>query len=68
MNTVGLKRRPHYEAVLNAAHKDLSTQQGILGVGLQNFATRAINSPFFQRMQMGIEEKMHGDQRQLLAE
>ena len=68
MTTTGLRRRPQYEEVLAAAHKDLSTQHGILGVGLQNFATRAINSPLFQRVQTGIEEKMQGDQRQLLAE
>ena len=58
MSTRGLVRRPHYEEVLKAAHKDQASQQGILGVGLQNFATRAINSPLFQRVQMGIEEKM----------
>ena len=68
MSTVGLKRRPHYEEVLNAAHKDQASQQGILGVGLQNFATRAINSPLFQRVQMGIEEKMQGDQRRHVEE
>ena len=68
MSTVGLRRRPHYEEVLNAAHKDQATQHGILGVGLQNFATRAINSPLFQRVQTGIEEKMRHDQRQLLEE
>ena len=68
MSTRGLKRRPHYEEVLNAAHKDQASQQGILGVGLQNFATRAINSPLFQRVQMGIEEKMQGDQRRHVEE
>ena len=68
MTTTGLRRRPQYEEVLAAAHKDLSTQHGILGVGLQNFATRAINSPLFQRVQTGVEERMQGDQRRLLEE
>ena len=68
MSTRGLKRRPHYEEVLNAAHKDQASQQGILGVGLQNFASRAINSPLFQRVQNGIEEKMQGDQRRHVEE
>ena len=68
MSTRGLVRRPHYEEVLNAAHKDQASQQGILGVGLQNFATRAINSPLFQRVQLGIEEQMQGDQRRHVAE
>ena len=68
MRTAGLKRRPHYEEVLNAAHKDQASQRGILGVGLQNFASRAINSPLFQRVQNGIEEKMQGDQRRHVEE
>lgn len=68
MSTRGLKRRPHYEEVLNAAHKDQASQRGILGVGLQNFASRAINSPLFQRVQNGIEEKMQGDQRRHVEE
>ena len=68
MTTTGLRRRPQYEEVLAAAHKDLSTQHGILSVGLQNFATRAINSPLFQRVQTGVEERMQGDQRRLLEE
>ena len=68
MSTRGLVRRPHYEEVLNAAHKDQASQQGILGVGLQNFATRAINSPLFQRVQLGIEGKMQGDQRRHVEE
>jgi len=66
--TTGLRRRPQYEEVLAAAHKDLATQHGIISVGLQNFATRAINNPLFQRVQTGIEERMQGDQLRLLEE
>ena len=68
MSVAGLRRRPQYEEVLNAAHKDLASHHGVLGVGLQNFATRAVNNPLFQRVQANIEEKMKGDQRQLLEE
>ena len=48
--TSGLRRRPQYEEVLAAAIKDKASQHGVLGVGLQNFATRAINNPMFQRV------------------
>ena len=66
--TSGLRRRPQYEEVLAAAVKDKASQHGVLGVGLQNFATRAINNPMFQRVQTGIEEQMKGDQRRLMEE
>ena len=61
MSVAGLRRKPHYEEILALAHKDQNSQHGILGIGLQNFATRAINNPLFQRVQAGIEEKMQGD-------
>ena len=66
--TSGLRRRPQYEEVLAAAIKDKASQHGVLGVGLQNFATRAINNPMFQRVQTGIEEQIKGDQRRLMEE
>ena len=68
MSTAGLRRRPHYEEVLNAVHKDAQSRHGIIGVGLQRFATRAVNNPLFQRVAAGIGEQMQGDQRRLLEE
>ena len=68
MSVAGLRRKPHYEEILALAHKDQNSQHGILGVGLQNFATRAINNPLFQRVQAQVEDKMQGDQRQLLEQ
>ncbi len=53
--TSGLVRRPHYEEILNAAVKDRTSQHGILSVPMQNAATKAINSPLFQRINPGIE-------------
>jgi hypothetical protein len=56
MSVSGLKRKPYYEEVLNAAIKSEHSQHGILSVGLQNFATRSINNPLFQRIHEGITE------------
>ncbi len=62
----GLKRKQHYEEVLNAAVKNEHSQHGILSVGLQNFATKAINNPLFQRIHEGITGNMGNEQRALL--
>ena len=68
MSVQGLVRKPHYEEVLNAAIKDESSQHGILSVPMQRFATKAINSPLFQRVQATLTEKLETEQKQVLEQ
>ena len=63
---LGLKRKPHYEEVLNAAIKDQNSQHGVLSVPIQRFATQAINNPLFQRVQATLENSMATEQKQVL--
>ena len=62
----GLRRKPTFEEVLNAAINDESSQHGLLSVPLQRAATRAINSPLFQRLQDTVTNTMENDQKALL--
>jgi len=50
-----------FEEILAAARKDEQYQPGILGVGLQNHASRIINDPQFQR----VQGRMQQDQEEL---
>ena len=68
MSTVGLRQRPHFEEILNAAVKDQSSQHGILSVPMQRAAPNAINNPLFQRVQATATEKMELEQRQVLEQ
>ena len=62
----GLVRRPHFEEVLDAAIKDLNSTHGILSVGMQRFATNAINNPLYQRVKATMEANLEGQERNLL--
>ena len=66
--TSGLLRRPHYEEILNAAVKSHTAQHGLLSVPMQHAATKAINTPLYQRINPGIElveqEKLVMEQQQ----
>jgi len=68
MSVAGLQRKPHYEEVLNAAVKDETSQHGILSVPLQRFATRAINSPLFQRVQATLSEDLVMEQKRVMEQ
>ena len=62
----GLVRRPHFEEVLDAAIKDLNSTHGILSVGMQRFATNAINNPLYQRVKATLEANLEGQEKNLL--
>ena len=64
----GLRRKPHYEEVLNAAIKDVNSQHGILSVPMQRAAQTAINSPLFQRVQATLTEDLADQQRHVLEQ
>ena len=68
MSVAGLVRKSHYEEVLNAAVKDTHSQHGILSVPMQRFATQAINSPLFQRVQATLEQDLASEQKQVLEQ
>ena len=61
-------RKPTYEEVLSAAVKDQSSQHGLLSVGMQRFATNAINNPLFQRVQATVTTQLETQQRQVLEQ
>ena len=62
----GLVRRPHFEEVLDAAIKDRNSTHGILSVGMQRFATEAINNPLYQRVRATLEGELEGQERNLM--
>ena len=62
----GLVRRPHFEEVLDAAIKDRNSTHGILSVGMQRFATEAINNPLYQRVRATLEGALEGQERNLM--
>ena len=62
----GLKRKPAYEEVLNLAVKDANSQHNLLSVGMQRFATEAINNPLFQRVKATMEQDMETEQKAIL--
>ena len=62
----GLQRKPHYEEVLNAAVRDERSQHGLLSVPMQNFATKAINSPLFQRVQETLSNEIETERKQII--
>ena len=64
----GLQRRPHYEEVLNAAIRDEKSHRGLLSVPMQNYATNAINSPLFQRVQERLSNDMENQQKQIIEQ
>ena len=64
----GLIRKPHYEEVLNAAIRNENSQHGLLAVGMQRFATEAINNPLFQRVRATMEEELEAEQKQVLEQ
>ena len=68
MATKGLVRKPHYEEVLNLAYKDATSQQGILAVPMQRFATELVNSPLFQRIQATLGDALEADQRRVIEQ
>ena len=68
MSVTGLRRKPHFEEVLNAAVKDEASQHGILSVPMQRAASAAINPPLFQRVQATLTEKLELEQRQVLEQ
>ena len=59
----GLVRRPHFEEVLNAAIKDQNSTHGIISVGMQRFATEAINNPLYQRVRATLEAELEGQEK-----
>ena len=62
----GLVRRPHFEEVLNAAIKDQHSTHGIISVGMQRFATEAINNPLYQRVRETLEAELEGQEKKLI--
>jgi len=62
----GLVRRPHFEEVLNAAIKDQTSTHGILSVGMQRYATEAINNPLYQRVKATLEGSLEAQERKLV--
>ena len=62
----GLIRKPAYEEVLNLAVKDANSQHNLLSVGMQRFATEAINNPLFQRVKATMEQDMETEQKAIL--
>ena len=66
MSTAGLRRVGHYEEALAQALKDESRTEGIISVGMQNYATQAINNPEFQRVKDRLEENLADQQKALL--
>ena len=66
MSTAGLRKVGNYEQALAQATKDESRTEGIISVGLQNYATQAINNPEFQRVKDRLEENLADQQKALL--
>ena len=58
MSTTGLRKVGNFEATLAQALKDETHVEGIISPYMQNFATRAINNPEFQRVQDRLEENL----------
>ena len=58
MSTTGLRKTGNFEATLAQALKDETHVEGIISPYMQNFATRAINNPEFQRMQDTLQENL----------
>ena len=68
MSVAGLVRKPTYEEVLNAAVKDQSSQDGLLSVGMQRFATKAINNKLVQRVQETLTSNLEFQQKQIIEQ
>ena len=68
MSVAGLRRKPHFEEVLNAAVKDESSQHGILSVPMQRAASAVINNPLFQRVQATLTSALELEQKQVLEQ
>ena len=66
VSTKGLVRKPTFEEVLAASIKDEQNMEGLLSVGMQRYATNAINSPLFQRMQDAVESDLEKQQTDLI--
>ncbi len=64
----GLRRKLHFEEVLAAAVKDQVSQHGLLSVGLQRFATKAINNPLFQRIQETVQNSLELEQKHVMEQ
>ena len=62
----GLVRKPHYEEVLAAAIREKTSKHGILSVPMQRFATEAVNSPLFQRVQATLEGSLEAQEKKTI--
>ena len=63
MSIAGLRKESTFEEVLALATRDEQRQPGDISIGLQNGATRIINSPDFQRVQDTLTEDLETQQR-----
>ena len=58
MSIRGLRKHSNYEEALAQATKDETRVPGVMGQGLHNWATRAVNSIEFQRGKDGLEDNL----------